>query len=200
VDSTLASAFAELLWPLIFFVALFFVRHEIKAMLAPGASFAFEFMGNKIAIRPTKRSRPKTNAGTTGGTLPELELPSGTSDLPVDYLFLNHTSFMRANVQEDFKKITKVDATHYDIRVILDSYYKGALEQVERVTYYLDSSYPEPVQVRSQRENKFMLKEVANGEYVLLAKIRLRGKNEPIVLQRYITLWGSGPRIEPGSS
>jgi hypothetical protein len=38
-----------------------------------------------------------------------------------------------------------------------------------------------------------MLKELANGEYVLVAKVFLRDRKSPLILQRYITLWKEGP-------
>ncbi|HRD81201.1 MAG TPA: hypothetical protein PK198_26985 [Saprospiraceae bacterium] len=41
-----------------------------------------------------------------------------------------------------------------------------------------------------------MLKELANGEYVALAKVFLKDAKEPLVLQRYISLWESGPRLD----
>ncbi len=79
---------------------------------------------------------------------------------------------------------------------MVDSYYRGALDSIERVEYYLHEAYPEPIQIRTHKKDKFLLKEIANGEYVMLAKVFLRGRKQPIVLQRYITLWKSGPRIE----
>jgi transcription initiation factor IIF auxiliary subunit len=77
--------------------------------------------------------------------------------------------------------------------VIVDSYYRGALARVSRVEYILHQAYPEPIQVRSNARNRFMLKELANGEYVLVAKVFLRDRKSPLILQRYITLWKEGP-------
>lgn len=39
---------------------------------------------------------------------------------------------------------------------------------------------------------KFLLKELANGEYVLMDKVYLKDRKEPVLLQRYTTLWESG--------
>ncbi|MDN3205273.1 pYEATS domain-containing protein [Algoriphagus sediminis] len=115
--------------------------------------------------------------------------------IPADYFFINHTSFLRPEIQEEFQKATKVNRPHYDIRVIINSYYRGALEQVKYVQYYLHKNYPEPIRIRSNLSNKFCLKEIANGEFVLTAKVYLKEIEKPIILERYITLWESGPRI-----
>jgi|APTNR8051073442_1049403.scaffolds.fasta_scaffold12961_4 hypothetical protein len=140
---------------------------------------------HEIRIRPTKPPQDKSQ-------LPSIE---GQQQLPADYIYLNHTSFLREDMQEEFRRRTGVGLPHYDIRVVVDSYYRGALDEIERVEYILHEEYPNPVQVRTHRSDKFLLKEVANGEYVLLAKVSFRNRKEPLVLQRFITLWESGPHL-----
>lgn len=112
-------------------------------------------------------------------------------------LFLSHTSFLRPEKQPEFRQRTGVPLDHYDIRVIVDSEDDAVLDEIERVEYLLDDTYPEPIRVRTARDRRerFLLKELANGEYLLRAKVYLRGKDEPLVLQRYITLWPSGPEL-----
>lgn len=118
------------------------------------------------------------------------ECPS-QAPIPADYLFLNHISFLRKKKQEEFQEITGVtDEPHFDVRVVLDSEYEGALERVLSVEYVLHESYPEDHirQIRGDRRDRFMLKEIANGEFLLLAKVTLRDRKRPLVLQRYISL------------
>jgi hypothetical protein len=117
--------------------------------------------------------------------------------LPPDYYFLNHTSFLRSHKQEEFRKITGVTLDHYDIRVIVDSYYEGALAKIQKVRYVLDEGYPHPIRMKtkSKKRYKFLLKELANGEFVLMADIYVEDLKEPIHLQRHITLWKSGPEL-----
>jgi len=115
--------------------------------------------------------------------------------LPFDYYFLNHTSFLRKEKQEEFRKRTGINRDHYDIQIIVDSYYQDALDRIEYVEYILHRAYPEPIQYRRNPEDKFMLKELANGEYVLMAKVFLKDRKDPVLLQRYITLWDSGPKL-----
>jgi hypothetical protein len=123
----------------------------------------------------------------------------GAVEHPPDLYFMNHTSFLRPDKQQEFQARTGVNADHYDIRVILDSFYPDALERVEHVTYYLHKAYGQygsPIRIRANPGDKFLLKELANGEYVLVAEVKVRGEQAPIILNRYITLWKCGPRIE----
>lgn len=147
---------------------------------------------NKGIVLETKRVKP-TKPPTEKKELPSVD---AKAPLPADYLFINHTSFLRPQMQEQFQRLTGVPLPHYDIRVIVDSYYHGALDQIERVEYVLHEAYPHPIQIRTRKEDHFLLKELANGEYVLLAKIFLKTRDEILVLQRYITLWREGPRFD----
>jgi hypothetical protein len=193
--AALITAIGTVLWPLLFAGLIYVFRKRIGALLESGAEVAFEFMGGKLSVKPTERLRAPSSQ--TGLSSPEVELdpidPKGK--LPADYLYLNHTSFLREERQAEFQKRTGVPLPHYDIRVILDSYYRGALDRVERVEYILHKAYPDPIQIKVIREEKFLLKELANGEYVLQAKVFLVGEKHPIILQRYISLWKEGPRI-----
>ncbi len=128
-------------------------------------------------------------------TVTPLPQPSKNDELPNDYYYLNHTSFLRHEKQEEFRARTGVRRNHYDIHVIVDSFYNGALERVEKVEYYLHRAYPHSIQVRTDYRDKFLLKELANGEYVLQAKVYVKEKADFVRLQRYISLWESGPRL-----
>ena len=111
----------------------------------------------------------------------------------MDYLFINHTSFLQEDKQVEFRNATGVQLPHYDILVVLDSYYNEALDQVDHVEYYLSQSYEEAIQVRSNSKNHFLLKELATSEFVLSAKVFLNDVSMPLILTRYITLWKDGP-------
>lgn len=185
------SALSEMFWPLLFAAVLFFARREIRAiLLQPGVEFALELAGNKISIKPTKPPTDKS-------PLPPVR---EEEKLPADYFYLNHTSFLRKELQEEFQRRTGVrDLEHYDIRVIVDSYYSGAMDRIEKVEYILHEAYPHPIQVRTNKNEKFLLKELANGEYVMFAKVYILRHQNPIVLQRYIGLWKDGPRLKIAS-
>ncbi len=184
--SEVITSLASLAWPFLLLGVIFLFRREVGQLFYSGLDVGFELFGSKIRIRPTKPPQDKSS-------LPPIPKQD---QLPSDYVYLNHTSFIRENMQEEFHKRTGVQLPHYDIRVIVDSYYSGAIDAIERVEYVLHEAYPNPIQVRTNRANKFLLKEVANGEYVLLAKVSFRNRKQPTVLQRYITLWKDGPRLE----
>lgn len=188
VAADLISALAQFAWPLVFVGLIVLLRREIRALLHPGVEFALEFGGGRISIKPHPTKPPSESSA-----LPAI---SEGERLPPDYVFVNHTCFLRQDKQEEFQRRTGVPLPHYDIRVIVDSYYEGALDRVERVEYFLHEAYPEPIQVRTRKEDKFLLKELANGEYVLLAQVYLRGQRQPLLLQRYITLWHPEYRVD----
>ncbi|KAA3642025.1 MAG: hypothetical protein DWQ07_25865 [Chloroflexi bacterium] len=153
---------------------------------------------NQVAqAEPSKhlRSSHVGKASAVGMKSDSLEQIAEEEVLPLDYYFLNHTSFLRLDKQEEFQQRTQVPLSHYDIQIIVDSYYKDALKRIKKVEYLLDFSFPEPIRTRSNYKNNFLLKELANGEFVLKAKIFLKGREEPILIQRYLTLWESGPRL-----
>lgn len=193
--AALITAIATVLWPLLFVALLYVFRERIGALFESGAEVAIEFMGGKFTVKPTERVRPPSNQIETSSPEAQLDPIDPKGKLPADYLYLNHTSFLRDKLQSEFQKRTGIPLPHYDIRVILDSYYRGALDRVERVEYILHKAYPEPIKVRVNRQEKFLLKELANGEYVLQAKVFLVGEKSPIILQRYISLWKEGPII-----
>jgi hypothetical protein len=88
--------------------------------------------------------------------------PESSDELPSDYFFLNHTSFLRRDRQQQLRAQTgEEDYDHYDIRVIVDSYYEGALDLVTRVEYVLGEGYPYFTKTIDTPDNKFMLRELA---------------------------------------
>gem|GEM_PF-2021634 len=91
-----------------------------------------------LATQPIPSTEPDST-GTESGTV-VTRLPT----LPDDYYFLNHTSFLRPEKQAEFRKLTHVERDHYDIRVIVDSYYPSAMENIVQVEYILHNSFPNP--------------------------------------------------------
>jgi hypothetical protein len=193
--AALISAIGTVLWPLLFIALLFVFKERLGVLFESGAEVAFEFMGGKFSVKPTERVRPPSSLTEMSSPEVELDPIDPKKKLPADYLYLNHTSFIREERQAEFQKRTGVPLPHYDIRVVLDSYYRGALDRVERVEYILHKAYPDPIQIKLNRDQKFLLKELANGEYVLQAKVFLIGEKKPMILQRYISLWKEGPTI-----
>jgi hypothetical protein len=204
MDAELIRAWAAILdalvWPFVLLTIVVILRGLISTAVTKGGAFRFGVKDvAEFAIEPAQGLRPPSGETEEDASRLVKDIPSvpqtAQEALPFDYYFLNHTSFLRRERQEEFRERTGVPLNHYDIRVIVDSYYRGALERIERVEYILHSSYPQPIQTRRNPEDKFLLKELANGEYVLMAKVHLKDRKEPVLLQRYITLWDSGPRL-----
>jgi len=176
-------------WPVTLLILVLVFRSPLAALLRRAQGLSVEALGTKVTINPTELGSPQNPPlGGKGGSVTKKAV--GPSDLlPADYFFLNHISFVREEKQEDFRRRTGVTGTkHYDIRVVVESFYEGALDQILCVEYLLHASYPEPVQVMSDSKSHFLLKEVANGEYVLVAKVHIRDRLDPVVLSRYISL------------
>jgi hypothetical protein len=195
----IAAVLSAILWPLLILLVVIRFKEPISELLkAAGRGFRVKAGNVEVSIEPTKGIRPPGDGSENDKKPDNIVLPSQPKSdaLPPDYFFINHTSFLREKMQEEFKRITHVDLPHYDIRVIIDSYYIGALQRIHHVEYFLHEAFPEPIQFRKNYEDKFLLKELANGEFVLLAKIFMIDRQEPVLLQRYITLWESGPKID----
>lgn len=188
------NAGSSLVWPLLSVVVAFLLLHQLPRLIAGGTEVALEFMGNRVMVRPS--ARPMADPSDRGHPGELAPVVAGET-LPADYFYLNHTSFLRPEIQDEMQARTGWKGDHYDIRVIVSSYYADALNRVERVEYILHEAYEEPIRTRRRRSDCFLLKEIANGEYVLLARVYLRERPEPILLQRYLTLWRSGPKLSP---
>jgi Cdc6-like AAA superfamily ATPase len=72
---------------------------------------------------------------------------------------------------------------------------ENVLDQIDYVTYYLHSSYPNPVRVIRNRSERFKLKELAYGSSTLKAEVKLKDRQEPIMLSRHITLSETGTDV-----
>jgi hypothetical protein len=193
-----AAVLNALAWPVTILIIVIILRGLVWPAVSKGGGFCFRVKDVEISVAPSQISiPPSTSTEDSSQLTKDVQTLPGVKEeiLPFDYYFLNHTSFLRKNKQEEFRKLTGVNRDHYDIRVIVDSYYQGALGRIEYVEYILHRAYPEPIQYRRNPEDKFMLKELANGQYVLMAKVFLKDQKVPMLLQRYITLWESGPRL-----
>lgn len=180
----LITSFAQILWPLITVFLIFYFRKNIKSAIENGSEFAFEFMGNKVHITPTKKIITGKHQNQ------ENKLPEVTEkkEIPADYFYINHHSFYREDKQDQLRVMTNLNCDLYYIHITTNSYYQGAVDQVEKVEYYLHETYPEPIHVKTNKNDNFLLKELAYGEYVLIAKIYLKNRKAPLILNRYISL------------
>lgn len=185
--TVIESTFEEWRWPIF--------EEKIKGLNSSPPAAAEPTQDFPKQLRDLLANPPAELMELLKRVAPSSLMPGAPQETSAHYYFLNHTSFLRKNKQEDFIKRTGVYAPHYDIRIVLDSSYPGALDRVEKVEYTLDPTYPTPIYTCSDRSQKFLLKELANGESVVQARVYFCDGGPPMSLQRYLTLWESGPRL-----
>lgn len=165
-----------LIWPVTVLVIYLLNHKEINAVIK--SLMERIRMGAEINIK-----------GVVIGTVPT-HLPSmqDKSKLTKEYFALIHSSWRYPKKDLEFKR------RMYGIQVILQAQ-PEVLDEVEYVTYHLHESYPNPLQTKQDRKRNFELKELAWGEYLLKADIKVKGMDEPFHLDRYINLTETGDRL-----
>jgi hypothetical protein len=117
-----------------------------------------------------------------------LESPKKDEPVTGDHMALIHSSWRYRKKDKEFKR------PMYCYHAVIQAE-DAVLDRIEYVTYQLHPSYPNPIQKVTTRETRFKLKELAWGEAMLKADVKVKGQEEPIKLSRYINLTDRGPRI-----
>ena len=120
-----------------------------------------------------------------------LGLPFGQEPDILKQISLLHTSFIRDETPEFNDRLT-----YYQIEVVVDAP-EVLMALIESVTYRFDDAYPPHLreQIRTDRKDRFKVKELANGTSIVRAEIRFSNRNIPLYLNRFIDLRPDGPRI-----
>jgi hypothetical protein len=119
-----------------------------------------------------------------------IPIPDNKHAVTLDNIALMHTSFLRPDKTREFND----GMPYFQIEVIVLAP-APVLDRIERVTYYLDPSYPNPTREVADRKSRFKLKELANGTSIVRASIKLRNQDEPLQLNRFIDLRPEGPKL-----
>ena len=143
---------------------------SIKVTIDAGAAVKF---GSWVVITPAPSRLPAPIIGTI---------------ITADYMALIHSSWRYPKM--DIKFGMPMWAFHVVVQARDE-----VLDRIESVTYFLDPSYPSPIQRVLDRPSRFKLKELANGESTLRCDVKIKGQAELITLERYINLTNTGPRI-----
>jgi hypothetical protein len=196
--SALLSAIA---WPAVALVALFALRNLIRIAISEGSRFHLKLDRlAEVAIEPAQGIRPPSgSSGETASHTPRDVDPKRHKQdtLPFDYFFLNHTSFFTAERQEEFRKRGGHQLDYYDIRIIVDSYYRGALASVIRVEYVLHEAYPQPIQIRTNATEKFPFERACRWRVCFGRKgVFKRSPRANPATALHHTLLSSGPRLQ----
>ena len=129
-----------------------------------------------------------SNWVTFGAAPSNLKSPEGGAPVTENHLALIHSSWRYPKKDAEFNK------PMYGVHVVIQAT-DEVLDRIESVKYSLHPSYPNPIQVVTDRKSRFKLKELAWGESSVRAEIKIKGQEQPIRLARYINLTLTGPRI-----
>jgi hypothetical protein len=165
-----------LAWPVVAIVGLLFFRKPLLAIFR-GLAKRID-AGASIKIYSVEVGQAPTN----------LPVPSIDEEITINHMALIHSSWRYAKKDAEFGR--RMWAFHVVVQA------RGeVLDRIEYVKYLLDRSYPNPVQVVTDRPSRFKLKELANGESTVRCEVKIKGQEEPLFLSRYINLADTGPRI-----
>ena len=175
--SQLAIEFVQAVaWPSIMLIAIAVFHKPIFAILyglrdRVDAGAPFEFWQIRVGTAPNNLPTPKEGATITA-----------------DHMALIHSSWRSPRRDAEFGRPMWV------FHVVVQAK-DEVLDRIESVKYLLDSAYPNPVQVVTDRKSRFMLKELANGESTVRCQVKIKGQTEVVALERYINLTATGPRL-----
>lgn len=169
----LVQAFA---WPTVAAIAIAVFYKPIRSILEGlrqrmDAGASIEIYQVKVGQAPT--NLPAAAAGET---------------LTVDHMALIHSSWRYP------KKDVEFGMPMWAFHVVIQAR-EEVLNRIESVKYLLDPSYPNSVQVVTDRLSRFKLKELANGESTVRCEVKVKGQAGVVKLERYINLTNTGPRI-----
>jgi len=153
-----------------FFVVLAF-RHAIERLLANAREVSAGPFTFKVGVE-------------------NVRVPAPGEDVRLANVALLHTSFLRPDKTAAFGD----GRVYYQVEVVIAAP-DEVLDRVERVTYRLDSAYPDPARIVRDRSSRFKLRELANGTSIVTAEVEIRGQASPVRLNRFIDLRPTGPRI-----
>ncbi len=176
MDENFVNLIGIIIWPLclllVYFLNFRLLNNVLNALMERIKSGApIDFKGIVIGSIPT--NLPKLNKDNV---------------ITKDYFALIHSSWRYPKKDKEFGR------KMYCIQVILQAQ-PEVLDKVQYVKYYLHPTYPNPVQTRQDRSKYFELKELAWGEFIMKAEIKIKDKENLLEIERYINLTETGSRL-----
>lgn len=171
-----------LLWPYVVLVALILFRRQSASIISVLIEILKSGRGIKLpffeltALEDQARRIPQ---------------PSDEEDVTLKNIALLHTSFFSAEATNRFND----GRTYYQFEVIVIAP-DQVMARVESVKYFLEDAWPSKrVQLVTDRESRFKMKELANGTSIVRAEVKFRDQEASLGLNRFIDLRADGPRI-----
>jgi hypothetical protein len=141
-----------------------------------------------ILLRIESGAELKTPWASLGKAPSAVEAPKESEPITENHMALVHSSWRYPKKDKEFGR------PMYSFHAIIQAP-DEVLDRIEFVKYKLHPSYPNPIQPVNDRKSHFKLKELAWGESILGAEVKIKDQDEPIHLSRYINLTETGPRI-----
>ena len=148
--------------------------------------------GRRSAVPFVKLEEAIRRKQSPDSAIDVLDPPHRGVPVSADHLVIIHTSERRPEYDH------KYDRDMYIFEVIVYGHHR-TLDQIEKVTWYLHPSYGDQSVVtrdRRSRRNCFRLRQLAWGESVIQARVKVAGQVELILLSRYLNLTGKGDPLK----
>jgi hypothetical protein len=173
-----AGIIEGLIWPSLLILAVLFFRQQVESILK-----TFGGLLSRISVIEIAHT-----VFTIGPV--NVPAPAEDQDITLDNIALLHTSFVRPDKTRKFND----RLTYYQVEVVILAR-ATVLDRIESVTYHLAEPYPRREYTIKDRNSRFKLKELANGASRVRAEVKIRDKEQPLSLNRFMNLQDAGPRI-----
>ncbi|MDV6347095.1 pYEATS domain-containing protein [Nitrosomonas sp. Is35] len=174
--SEVISLVQAIIWPTFALIVVFVFRRSLIKLLS-------------AVEKRIDSGAEVTSTWVTFGAVPSnLKSPEGNAPVTDSHLALIHSSWRYPKKDAEYKR------PMYTFHVVIQAT-DEVLDRIESVKYSLHPSYPNPIQIVTDRKSRFKLKELAWGESSVRAEIKIKEQEQTIKLSRYINLTQSGPRI-----
>jgi len=185
VTDPVAKIFASLVWPCLILAGCLLFREQAKSLLT-NISERIQ-SGDSVKIL----NWLSFDARTVEEKAARIPKPSEGDVVTLANVALLHTSFL-PKITPSFND----GMTYLQIEIIVIAP-KSVIDRVASVTYRFEDSYPPKhrEQVRINRDERFKIKELANGTSVVRAEIKFLDSQRSLHLNRFIDLRPDGPRI-----
>jgi hypothetical protein len=185
VTDPIAKILSSLVWPGLILAGCLLFRHQANLLLI---NISERIQGGDAFIIPHLLQVDARSVAEKAARIPE---PPEGHVVTIANMALLHTSFLPKK-KPDFHD----GLTYLQIEIIIIAP-MSVMSRIESVTYRFEDSYPmdRREQIRTNRTERFKIKELANGTSIVRAEIKFNDGERSTHLNRFIDLRPDGPRI-----
>lgn len=171
-----------LLWPYVVLVALILFRRQSASII----SVLIEILKSGRGIK-----LPFVELTALEDQAQRIPQPSNDGAITLENIALLHTSFFSAEATNRFND----GHAYYQFEVIVIAP-DPVMARIVSVEYLLEDAWKSRrVQLVTDRESRFKMKELANGTSIVRADVKFQDQEASLGLNRFIDLRADGPRI-----